>query len=56
MSLRKQIDSLQAKRNKHLDAMTALSELAAGEERLFTADEQKAFDKDKAEEIGRAHV
>jgi HK97 family phage major capsid protein len=49
MSLRKQIDSLQAKRNKHLDAMTALSELAAGENRLFTEDEQKAFDKDKAE-------
>jgi HK97 family phage major capsid protein len=49
MSLRKQIDSLQAKRNKHLDAMTALSELAAGEERLFTEDEQKAFDKDKGE-------
>jgi HK97 family phage major capsid protein len=49
MSLRKQIDSLQAKRNKHLDAMTALSELAAGEDRNFTEDEQKAFDKDKAE-------
>src|SRR4029077_2042922 len=49
MSLRKQIDSLQAKRNKHLDAMTALSELAAGEDRNFTEDEQKAFDKDKGE-------
>jgi HK97 family phage major capsid protein len=49
MSLRKQIDSLQAKRNKHLDAMTALSELAADEERNFTADEQAAFDKDKDE-------
>lgn len=49
MSLRKQIDSLQAQRNKHLDAMTALSELAAGENRLFTEEEQKAFDKDKGE-------
>jgi HK97 family phage major capsid protein len=49
MSLRKQIDSLQAKRNKHLDAMTTLSELAAGEDRNFTEDEQKAFDKDKGE-------
>jgi HK97 family phage major capsid protein len=49
MSLRKQIDGLQAKRNKHLDAMTALSELSAGEDRLFTPDEQKAFDADQRE-------
>lgn len=49
MSLRKQIDSLQAKRNKHIDAMTALSQLAGGEDRLFTEEEQKAFDKDRAE-------
>jgi HK97 family phage major capsid protein len=49
MSLRKQIDSLQARRNKHLDAMSALAELAAGEDRLFSEDEQKAFDKDQGE-------
>jgi HK97 family phage major capsid protein len=49
MSLRKQIDGLQAQRNKHIDAMTALAELSAGENRLFTEDEQKAFDKAQAE-------
>ncbi|HKV17361.1 MAG TPA: phage major capsid protein [Reyranella sp.] len=47
--MRKHIEALRKKRNGHLDAMTALSELAANENRLFTADEQKAFDKDQAE-------
>ena len=49
MSIRKQIEALQKKRNAHLDAMQALSETAATETRLFTEDEQKAFDKDQAE-------
>jgi len=47
--LRKQIDALTKKRNAHLDAMAALSELAANENRLFTEDETKAFDKDQSE-------
>jgi HK97 family phage major capsid protein len=49
MSIRKQIESLQKKRNAVLDSMTALSDLAAKEERLFSADEQKQFDTDQAE-------
>jgi HK97 family phage major capsid protein len=49
MMLRKQIDALTKKRNGHLDAMSALSEVAANENRLFTEDEQKAFDKDQSE-------
>jgi hypothetical protein len=49
MSIRKQIAALQKKRNAHLDAMQALSETAANDNRLFTEDEQKAFDKDQAE-------
>lgn len=49
MSIRKQIEALQKKRNAHLDAMQALSDTAATEERLFTDDEQKAFDKDQGE-------
>jgi HK97 family phage major capsid protein len=47
--LRKQIDALTKKRNGHLDAMAALSELAANENRLFSDDESKAFDKDQGE-------
>jgi HK97 family phage major capsid protein len=47
--LRKQIDALTKKRNGHLDAMAALSELAANENRLFTEEESKAFDKDQGE-------
>jgi HK97 family phage major capsid protein len=47
--LRKQIDALTKKRNAHLDAMTALSEIAANENRLFSEDESKAFDKDQGE-------
>ena len=47
--LRKQIDALTKKRNGHLDSMAALSELAATENRLFTDDESKAFDKDQGE-------
>jgi HK97 family phage major capsid protein len=49
MSIRKQIEALTKKRNAHLDAMSALSETASTEDRLFTEDEQKAFDKDQAE-------
>jgi HK97 family phage major capsid protein len=49
MSIRKQIEALQKKRNAHLDAMQALSDTATNESRLFTEDEQKAFDKDQAE-------
>ena len=49
MSIRKQIEALQKKRNAHLDAMQALSETAANDNRLFTEDEQKAFDKDQGE-------
>src|SRR4051812_46038447 len=48
MSVRKQIDALQKQRNGHLDAMTALSDLATKDARLFSADEQTAFDKDQA--------
>src|SRR5687768_8679161 len=47
--MRKHIEALRKKRNGHLDAMTALSDLAANENRLFTEDEQKAFDKDQGE-------
>jgi len=47
--MRKQIDALRKKRNEHLDAMTKLSDLAANDNRLFTADEQAAFDKDQKE-------
>ena len=47
--MRKQIEALRKKRNAHLDAATALSDLAANDNRLLTADEQKAFDKDMAE-------
>lgn len=47
--MRKHIDALRKKRNGHLDAMTAISDLAATENRLFTDDEQKAFDKDEKE-------
>jgi HK97 family phage major capsid protein len=49
MSIRKQIEALTKKRNAHLDAMSALSDTAAAETRLFTEDEQKAFDKDQGE-------
>jgi hypothetical protein len=49
MKFGKQITALRNKRNVHLDAMTALSDLAETGERLFTEDEQKAFDKDQAE-------
>jgi HK97 family phage major capsid protein len=49
MSLRKQIDALTKKRNAHLDAMAAISDLAGNEERLFTEAEQKAYDKDQGE-------
>jgi HK97 family phage major capsid protein len=49
MSIRKQIEALQKKRNAHLDGMTALSDTAANENRLFTEDEQKGFDKDQAD-------
>ena len=49
MSIRKQIEALQTKRNGHLDAMEALSTLAANDNRVFTADEQAAWDKDQAE-------
>jgi HK97 family phage major capsid protein len=49
MSMRKQIEALNKKRNAHLDAMTALSETAANDNRLFTEDEKKAFDKDQGE-------
>lgn len=49
MSFRRQIDALTKKRNAHLDAMSAISELAANENRLLTEDEQKAFDKDQGE-------
>jgi HK97 family phage major capsid protein len=47
--MRKHIEALRKKRNAHLDAMTALSELAANDNRLFTEEEQKAFDKDQQE-------
>jgi hypothetical protein len=36
MSMRKQIEALQKKRNALLDSVTTLSNLAADEERLFT--------------------
>jgi HK97 family phage major capsid protein len=49
MSIRKQIEALQKKRNAHLDAMQALSDTAANDNRLFVEDEQKAFDKDQGE-------
>jgi len=49
MSLRKQIDGLQAKRNGHIDAMMGAAQLAEAEGRLFTEDEQKAFDKAQGE-------
>jgi HK97 family phage major capsid protein len=47
--MRKHIEALRKKRNAHLDAMTALSDLAATDNRLFTAEEQAAFDKDQGE-------
>lgn len=47
--MRKQIDALTKKRNAHLDSMSALSDLATTEDRLFTADESAAFAKDQAE-------
>jgi HK97 family phage major capsid protein len=47
--LRKQIDALTKKRNAHLDAMSALSELASTDDRHFTAEESAAFDKDQVE-------
>lgn len=49
MSIRKQIEALTSKRNGHLDAMEALHALSAAETRLFSEDEQKAWDKDQAE-------
>jgi HK97 family phage major capsid protein len=49
MSMRKQIDALQKKRNAHLDAMTALADTVANDNRLFNEDEQKAWDKDQGE-------
>ena len=47
--MRKQIVALRKKRDEHLDAMTTLSDLAANDNRLFTAEEQAAFDKDQKE-------
>lgn len=47
--MRKHIEALRKKRNAHLDAMTAVSDLAANENRLLSDDEQKAFDKDEKE-------
>jgi HK97 family phage major capsid protein len=47
--MRRQIEALQKKRNAHIDSMTALSDLAETEDRLFTSEEQKAFDKDQNE-------
>lgn len=49
MLLRKHIDALRKKRNACLDAMQVLSDSAANENRLFTADETTAYDKDQAE-------
>jgi len=49
MQMRKQIDALTKKRNTHLDAMSALADLAANENRVFTEDETKAWDKDQNE-------
>jgi len=47
--MRKHIEALRKKRNEHLDAMTALSTLAANENRHLSEDEAKAFDKDEKE-------
>jgi len=47
--MRKHIEALRKKRNAHMDAMTALSDLVANDNRLFTEDEQKAWDKDQGE-------
>jgi HK97 family phage major capsid protein len=47
--MRKHIEALRKKRNAHMDAMTALSDLVANDNRLFTEDEQKAWDKDQSE-------
>ena len=51
MKLRDQINALLRQRKEQLDALEALSAKAAGgdegEPRLFTADEQKEFDKIK---------
>lgn len=49
MKFAKQIAGLRTKRNAHLDAMTALAGLAANDDRLFTPEEQTAFDRDQAE-------
>jgi len=49
MSLAKQIEALRKQRRTLLDSMTTLSEKVATEERLFTADEQKDFDKTQGE-------
>jgi len=49
MKFGKQIAALRQKRNAHLDAMTELSDRAANENRSFSDDETKAWDKDQAE-------
>jgi HK97 family phage major capsid protein len=49
MSFRKNIAALQKKRNEALDRMTAANDLAANDNRLFSAEEQTAFDKDQDE-------
>jgi len=49
MSFRKNIAALQKKRNEALDRMTAANDAASNDNRLFTEDEQKAFDKDQGE-------
>jgi HK97 family phage major capsid protein len=49
MSFGKQITALQKQRNDHLDAMSALSDLAANDNRLFTAEEAKDFAKHQDE-------
>lgn len=48
MSIRKQIEALTSQRNGHLDAMEALHALSAAETRLFSDDEQKAWDREQA--------
>lgn len=46
---RKHINALLAKRNGHVEAMAALAKLVGDGDRLFTAEEQSAFDKDLSE-------
>lgn len=47
MSFAKQIAALTKQRNDHLDAMSALSEVAANDNRLLNEEEAKAFAKDQ---------